>query len=156
MSVSKKMEIRTFNWYNALHGFTYLGLPRGVFKPRVEDFLPLVHMIERTLTCTSLFLSQVEKLELVISMFSALPTFYMCTLKITAMVVKQMDMYRKHCLWRGNDINAKKPPLAAWSMIAKPKSKGGLGVIKFETQNDTLLMKYLNKLYNNLISHGYR
>jgi hypothetical protein len=79
------------NWYNALHGFTYLGLPRGVFKPRVEDFLPLVHMIERTLTCTSLFLSQVEKLELVISMFSALPTFYMCTLKIPPTMVKQND-----------------------------------------------------------------
>jgi hypothetical protein len=36
----------------------YLGLPMGLTKPRVEDFLPLVQRIERRLSSTSTFLTQ--------------------------------------------------------------------------------------------------
>lgn len=42
--------------------FTYLGLPLGLTKPRVDDFMPLVTRCERRLTCTSLFLTQASKL----------------------------------------------------------------------------------------------
>jgi hypothetical protein len=38
--------------------FTYLGLPMGTTKPKVEDFLPLVQGIERRLTTTSNFLTK--------------------------------------------------------------------------------------------------
>jgi len=41
---------------------------------------------------------------------------------------------RKHCLWRGSDINARKPPKAAWKMVCVPK-EGGLGIIDIEKQN---------------------
>ena len=34
-------------------------------------------------------------------------------------------------------------------MITKPKCNGGLGVLKLETQNEALLLKYLHKFYNN-------
>jgi hypothetical protein len=34
-----------------------------------------------------------------------------------------VDKYRKQCLWRGGDINAKKPPLASWKKVTRPKSK---------------------------------
>jgi hypothetical protein len=79
------------------HSLT-LGLPVGVTKPKIEHFLPLIHRIERRLTCTSLVLSQAGKLELVNFVFSALPTFYMCIMKIPTTVVKQIDIYKRHCL----------------------------------------------------------
>jgi hypothetical protein len=44
--------------------FTYLGLPLGITKPRVDDFLPLVSKCKRRLACTSTFLSQAGKLQL--------------------------------------------------------------------------------------------
>ena len=50
--------------------------------------------------------------------------FLMCTLKIPVTTVKKIDSYRKHCLWRGNDVNSKKPALAAWSMITQTKKMG--------------------------------
>jgi hypothetical protein len=106
--------------------------------------------MERILTCSSKFLSQAEKLELVNSIFTALPTFYMCTLKIPATIIKQIDIYIKHCLWRGNDINSKKALVAAWSMIVTPKPNRGLGVLKLEIQNETLLLKYLHKFFKQL------
>jgi hypothetical protein len=73
----------------------------------------------------------------------------MCTLKILVATVKKIDSYRKHCLWRGNDINSKKPALAAWSMITQTKKNGGLGVVRLETHNKALLLKFLHKFFNN-------
>jgi hypothetical protein len=48
----------------------------------------------------------------------------------------------------GGDINGRKPPLAAWKMVTKPRLKGGLGVINLKVQNEALLMKNLHKFFN--------
>jgi hypothetical protein len=81
--------------------FTYLGLPLGLTKPRVDDFLPMVTRCERRLVSTSLFLSQAGKLRITNSVFTSLPTFYMSTFQLHASVREQVDKFRKHCLWRG-------------------------------------------------------
>ena len=148
----EKMSIlaNTFNCQQGTFPFTYLGLPLGLTKPTIDDFLPLVHRIERRLIATSLFLTQAGKLEMVNSVLSALPTFYMCTLKLPPTVIKQIDKYRKHCLWRGSDMNVKKPSLAAWDLVCCPKSEGGLGVLKIAVQNDALLLKHAHKFFNKL------
>jgi hypothetical protein len=77
-----------------------------------------------------MFLTQGGKLLMVNLVLSLLPTFFMSTLKVPIAIINQIDRYMRHCLWRGGDLNAKKPPLAAWKMVCKPKRKGGLGVIK--------------------------
>jgi hypothetical protein len=109
--------------------FTYLGLHLGTTKPKVIDFLPLITKCERRLACTSMFLSQAGRLQMTNVVFTSLPTFNLCTFKLHKTVIKQIDKYRKHCLWRGADINAKTPPKAAWDMICLPKKEGGLGVL---------------------------
>ena len=72
----------------------------------------------------------------------------MCALSLQKGVIKQIDKFRKHCLWRGADTNSKKPPKAAWEMVCIPKEDGGLGVIDQEKQNEALLMKNLDKFFN--------
>jgi hypothetical protein len=104
--------------------FTYLGLPLGTTKPHIQDFMPLIQRVKRRLTCTSLMLSQGGKLEMVNSVFSS-AIFYTGTIKLHKGVVKQLDKYMKHCLWRGSDLNSKKPSKDAWPMVCLPKSKGG-------------------------------
>jgi hypothetical protein len=74
----------------------------------------------------------------------------MGSLKLPKTIIKQIDKYRKHCLWRGGDINAGKPAMAAWSMVTKPKTEGGLRVLKIQVQNDALLMKNLDMFFNNV------
>ena len=81
---------------------------------------------------TSSFLSQAGKLELTNAVLSALPTFHMCALSLPKGVIKQIDKFRKHCLWRGADINSIKSPKAAWEMVYVPKEDGGLGIINLE------------------------
>jgi hypothetical protein len=63
------------------------------------------------------------------SVLSSPATFYMCSIKVPITILKRVDKYRRHCLWRGGNVNAMKSPLAAWKMVTKPKLKGGLGVI---------------------------
>jgi hypothetical protein len=50
------------------------------------------------------------------------------------------DQFRKYCLWRGSEENAKKPPKAALKMITLPKGRG-MGVLDHKVRNDALLLK---------------
>jgi hypothetical protein len=82
------------------------------------------------------------------AVFSAVPTFHLCTFKMHTAITKKIHKYRKHCLWRGSDINAKTPPKAAWEMVCLPKLEGGLDVLQLESHNEALLLKNLHKFYN--------
>jgi hypothetical protein len=128
--------------------FTYLGLPMGTTKPRVEDYMPLMDKTERRLTSISAFLTQAGRLQLVNSVLSSLLTYAMCSLKILVAVLDFIDRARRHCLWRGSDDNAKGRSLPAWPKVTKPKDKGGLGIIDLRSQNEALLLKNLDKFYN--------
>jgi hypothetical protein len=72
----------------------------------------------------------------------------MCSLKIPPQVIKQIDIYRKHCLWSKGDINRRGKCIVAWEAATKPKDQGGLGIIDIKSQNNALLMKFLDKFYN--------
>jgi hypothetical protein len=135
--------------------FTYLGLPLSITKPTVADFWPLVNKCERRLVSISSFLSDAGRLELTNAVFTALPTFAMSTFLLSKTIIKQIDKYRKHCLWRGSDANNKKPPKAAWPMVCIPKEDGGLGVLKLSTQNECLLLKHLHKFYDRVNTLGF-
>lgn len=63
-------------------------------------------------------------------------------------VIDQIDKYRKHCLWRGSNINAKGPPKAPWHLVCLPKDEGGLGVLNLKTHNEALILKNLHKFFN--------
>jgi hypothetical protein len=90
---STKIEIlaRTFDCQIGSYPFTYLGLPMGPSKPKSEDFLPLIQRIEKRLLSTSMFLNQAGRLEMVNSVLSALPTYYMGNLKLLPSIYIQKD-----------------------------------------------------------------
>lgn len=93
-------------------------------------------------------LNQAGRLQMTNAVLSALPTYYMCTLELPKAVIKQIDKFRKSCLWRGSNINGGSMPKAAWKMVCKAKEEGGLGVINLELQNQALLLKNLDKFFN--------
>ena len=95
-------------------------------------------------------LSQAGRLEVTNAIFTALPMYFMSIFSLHKTVIKQIDAYyRKQCLWRGSDINARKPPKAAWEMVCLPKDEGDLGV-NLRTQNDALILKNLHKIFNRM------
>ena len=128
--------------------FTYLGLPMGTTKPRMEDFTPLMDRVKRKLSAFSSFLSYSGRLQMINSVLSPTVTYAMSSIKLPVGVIENIDRARKQCLWRGNDASKKGGNLAAWHMVQKPKQKGGLGVLNLRLQNDALLLKQLHKFYS--------
>jgi hypothetical protein len=53
-------------------------------------------------------------------------------------------------MWRGADVNARKPPLVAWKLATRPKENGGMGIINLATQNGALLLKISHKFFNRM------
>jgi hypothetical protein len=47
----------------------------------------------------------------------------MCSLELPKAVIKQLDKFRKNCLWQGAEMNARKPPKAAWKMVYAAKKR---------------------------------
>jgi hypothetical protein len=77
-----------------------------------------------------------------------LDVFDKIALKLHNGVIKQLDKYRRHCLWRCSDLNSKKPSKVAWPLICTPKNQGGLGVLDPSTHNDAMLLKFLHKFFS--------
>jgi hypothetical protein len=129
--------------------FTYLGLPMGTTKPTVTNLLPLVNRIERKVTTSTLLLSYAGKLAYVNAILSSIVMYAMCSTEINPKTMEQIERLSWRCLWeKKKDDSQKSFSLAAWDMVCKPKDKGGLGIIHMKTQNQALLMKYLDKFYN--------
>jgi hypothetical protein len=82
--------------------FTYLGLPLGTTKPKIQDLTPIVTRLERKLTSISCFLSQGARLQLVDYAFSSMSIFFLCSLEIPPGILKQLDRTLRQCLWRDN------------------------------------------------------
>jgi hypothetical protein len=150
INLSQEEAISLADGFNCQLGsmpFTYLGLPMGTTKPSIRDMSPLIDRVERRLSAVSSFLSYGDRLVLVNSVLSSLPTHYMLTLRLPPGIIAVLDRARRHCLWRKKD-NHRVNSLAAWDMICKPKNKGGLGIINLQIQNSALLLKHLHKFYN--------
>lgn len=127
--------------------FTYLGLPMGTTRPTFQELMPLVHGIERRLSATSCFLNQGSRLQLLQSVLTSMPIYFLCTLAIPPGIIKLIERIQRQCLWRGSSDNSRQS-LAAWNLVCLPKNKGGLGVLNLKVQNEALLLKFLHKFYN--------
>jgi hypothetical protein len=103
--------------------FTYLGLPMGATRPRVEHYGPSMNRMERQLTSISSLLTHASRLQLVNSVLSTSPTCTMCSLAVPITVHEYFDRARRHCMWRNSDNNAKNRPLVAWKNAQNPRGK---------------------------------
>jgi hypothetical protein len=113
------MTIDLLNWLLLLVAqrvpslLPFWAYPSVHYKLYVADFWPLVSKCEKRHGAFSNFLSDAGRLETTDAVLTTLPTFAMCSFLMPKTVIKQIDKYRKHCLWRGSDVNNKKPPKAA-------------------------------------------
>jgi hypothetical protein len=76
-------------------------------------------------------------------------TYAMCTIEINPKIMNHIEKIRRRVVWsKKTDEGEKCISLAAWDMVCRPKDKGGLGVLNMKTQNQGLLLKFLDKFYN--------
>jgi hypothetical protein len=99
--------VRVFGCPVGLYPFTYLGLPMGTTKPKVEDYAPLVNNFERKISATATWLTMAVRATLVDTVVSYVPIYTMCNNKMLVTNLNSVDRARKHGLWRGSDIAGK-------------------------------------------------
>jgi hypothetical protein len=128
--------------------FTYIGLPMGTTKPKVEDHTPLANKIERRIIVMANWLSMAGRATLVDFAASSVPIYTMCSLKMHVTNLNSIDRAWRHGLWRGSDVVGKGKPLVAWKKVTMPKDKGGMGLKNLKLMNEALLIKHLHKFYN--------
>ena len=128
--------------------FTYLGLPMGTTKPKLEHFISILERIDRRLCGISNMLSYDGRLTVIKSIVTSIPLFAMCTVKMPRRFLDHVEGSARKFLWRGRDINKKGNCLVKWEQVCKPKKCGGMGVMNLRTQNSALLMKHLYKFMN--------
>jgi hypothetical protein len=112
----------------------------------------MVQRVQTRLGGIADFLNYGGKLQMVKSVLASLPIFFMCCLDVPVTIKDQVIKYMRHCLWRkkNTDVQAKGNALVSWKKICRPKEQGGLGVLNLDIQNKTLLLKNLDKFFNNL------
>jgi hypothetical protein len=130
--------------------FTYLGLPLCTVKLKKESFMPLKQCVQRILPSCTMHLNYGSKFRMLNSVLYSLPMFYLSSVKLYHWVLVEIDKNRRHFLWGDKDLEKRNPSLATWDLVCKPKEQGGVGVINLSVQNDSLLVKHLQKFYNHI------
>lgn len=69
------------------------------------------------------------------SVFSSLPTFFMCILALHNGVITQVIKYLRNFLWRKFGMGDKGPTLIGRDKVCKPKSQGGPGILDIVVHN---------------------
>jgi hypothetical protein len=128
--------------------FRYLGIPMSYRKLSNKDWRLVEERFQKKLSSwKGKLLSSGGRLVLINSILSSLPMFMMSFFRIPKGVREKLDYYRSRFFWQC-DEHKKKYRLAKWSILHKPKSIGGLGIIDLDVQNKCLLSKWIIKLLN--------
>ena len=83
-----------------------------------------------------------DKLTLVKSTLSSLPTYFLFLLPIPVKVAKRMEIVQRDFLSSGIGNNPKTTPMK-WSKLCKPVQHGRLGIQCLRRSNSALLSKWL-------------
>ena len=87
-------------------------------------------------------LSHAARLELIKSVFSSIPVYYMSNIIFTKKFIAKLTAIIRNFWWTGvrEEANAKNLCLKAWKDICSPKKEGGLGIRNLQAINQGLIL----------------
>jgi hypothetical protein len=100
----------------------YLGMPLTATKPSKELFIPLVEKIERRLQkWQRKLISKGGRSQLVASVLSTVPIYFMMYFQLRKWVIKRLDKIRRDLLWVKNTKMPRGVHFINWQTICIPK-----------------------------------
>lgn len=121
---------------------TYLGLPLTIKKPHRALYLPLIHKIETQLEgWKSKLLSRGGRFELMNSVLSFIPIYFMASFLIPQWVISRLDQIRRGFLWGKTDSH-RGISLINWETVCFPKQNHGMGGVDLKLRNHSLLIRW--------------
>ena len=127
----------------------YLGLPESFGRSKRDVFTGVVDKIrQRAHSWTTKFLSGAGKHVMLQSVLTALLTFSMSSFKIPISLCRRIQSILTR-FWWDSAPDKRKISWVAWSIMAQPKCRGGLGFKNIEEYNDSLLGKLSWRILSN-------
>uniref|UniRef100_A0A251UDF3 Putative RNA-directed DNA polymerase, eukaryota, Reverse transcriptase zinc-binding domain protein n=1 Tax=Helianthus annuus TaxID=4232 RepID=A0A251UDF3_HELAN len=122
--------------------FRYLGLTVGANMNRVVNWKPVYDIFDTRLAKWKAgLLSMGGRITLIKSVLESLPNYFFSLYKAPVQVIKELEAKIRKFLW-GGDPSSNKVHWAAWDRVALPVDRGGLGLCKLKTINNSLLSKW--------------
>jgi hypothetical protein len=124
--------------------FTHLGHPLilpGKNRTAAYDFV-LDKFKSKLSTYKAGKLSHAARLELIKSVFSSIPVYYMSNILFTKKFIAKLTAIIRNFWWTGirEETNSRSLCLRAWKDICTPKNKGGLGIRNLQAMNQGLIL----------------
>lgn len=120
----------------------YLGLPLTIKRPTKALYMPLIEKLESKFEgWKGRLISRGGHLQLVNSVLSAIPIYFMSSFLLPKWVIKRLDRIRRRFLWGQNETR-KGISLIEWSAVCFPKTNGGMGVTNLLIRNYSLLLRW--------------
>lgn len=87
-------------------------------------------------------LSHAAKLELIKSVFSSIPVYYMSNILFTKKFIAKFTAVIRNFWWIGirEETNSRSLCLRAWKDICTPKNEGGLGIRNLQAMNQSIIL----------------
>lgn len=129
----------------------YLGMPLIIRKPTRDLFMPLIKRFESKLEdWKSKLISRGGRLQLVNSVISSIPIYFMACFQLPKWVINRLDRIRRSFLWGKNEENKTGISLLNWGMVCLPKEWGGMRASNLRFRNISLLLRWCWRLYTNV------
>jgi hypothetical protein len=106
---------------------TYLGLPMGTTRPKMEDLVSIIQRIDRRLVGIADTLSYDGRLIVVKSVISAISNFAMCILKLPLGFLDHVEGSSRFFFGKAKRLNRKGSVLSSGKMYASQKRLVDLG-----------------------------
>lgn len=87
-------------------------------------------------------------MQLVNSVLSAIPIYYMACFSLPEWVIARIDQIRRGFLWGRNGTERAGIPLLNWNTVTLPKCWGGMGIANLRLRNTSLLLRWWWRAYN--------
>ena len=119
----------------------YLGMPLGTSFKTASIWNPILEKMEKKLSgWKHLYLSKGDRLMLLKSTLSSLPTYFLSLFTIPKFVAARLESIQRNFFW-GSSEGSFKYPLVAWEKVCLPVEMGGLGIRSVVSFNQALLGK---------------
>jgi hypothetical protein len=128
---------------------TYLGLPLSNSKLPRWALFPLLRTLDSHVDTLSIKGgSSGGCLTLTKSILSALPSHTLACIKAPKWFYEEVDKRRHAYLWTGQKSTTGGKCKIAWDQVCRTTEEGDLNIKNLETQNISLLLKFIHKLHS--------